>query len=215
MKKIVSSAVFIVLLLGCIMEAGVVFRPFNIDISLQQIKTFHSLEKDSIDVIAYGSSRCWRGFNTVEFRDRFGVSAYNYGNNWQGINTTLLFLKDSLNTQSPKVAFVETGMIAFPVRDVDLTGEIYYTKEIPWSESKMEYLKQCFGNEPERYLSYFVPFVAFHSNWESLASIELVENTKDLKSFTNSLGYVAINEVTPLTMTYNKDHEEEPGGGVL
>ncbi len=210
MKKIMSSVLFLAILAGSIYVCGNILRPVNTDVCKNQIQTFHSLEEDSIDVMAYGSSRCWRGFSSVEFQNEYGVTCYNYGCNWQKINTTWLFLKDSLLTQSPKVAFVETGFLGWIKEDQEVDGEIYYTRELKWTESKKEYLEQCFGSFGEhydRYLSYFVPFVMDHANWESIKNKNFVKNSSKT-DFIKSQGSVNSNTVVPLTISYNKNQEQ-------
>lgn len=140
---------------------------------LDVVDAFHSLDDNSLDVIVYGSSRAWKGFNTTVLNNKYGISAYNYGCNWQAINTILLFLQDSLTTQKPKVVCIETGLVDSVEQDINLDGQIYYTREIPASRQKWEYLKQCFGTDVdgkhiERWLSYFFPLIMFHENWNSI-----------------------------------------------
>lgn len=52
--------------------------------------------------------------------------------------------------------------------DVNLNGEICYTRGIRESKDKQDYLKQCFGTDKRRYLSYYIPLYAFHDNWVDL-----------------------------------------------
>ena len=70
-----------------------------------------------------------------------------------------------------------------------MDGEIYYTRGIDAFESKQKYLKQCFGNDKERYLSYYMPLCAFHENWIHLNS-ESFRRPADDKGFYESMGYI-------------------------
>ena len=105
MKKVIkiwmSCIITLVLTVGIIYKLGELVRPINTDIALNAINTFHDMPEETIEVIGYGSSHMWRGMDPLEMYEKYGIGAYNYGCNWQRINTTELFLKDSLLTQSP------------------------------------------------------------------------------------------------------------------
>lgn len=148
--------------------AGRILNPDLSDMAMDTIKAFHELPPDSAEVMVYGSSIAWRGVDPMEMYRKHGIAAYNYGCNWQHMNTTLLFLQDSLRTQSPKVALVETFKVGEILEDTDLNGEIYYTKAISDFEGKRAYLRQCFGRNIGRYLSYYMPLAVFHENWNAV-----------------------------------------------
>lgn len=61
------------------------------------------------------------------------------------MNTILLFLQDSLSTQSPKIVLIETGLVDFITEDTDLDGQIYYSSRIPFSINKLEYITTFLG----------------------------------------------------------------------
>ena len=148
---------------------GNVLRPTETDINVINIETFHELPKDSVEVVMFGSSRMWRGVNTMEMYDKYGVGAYNYACNWQHINTTSMFVEDAFKTQSPKLVIIDDTNAADPLSGVDMDGEVYYTKAIPWSKTKLKCVRQYFGRNLERYFSYFVPLCAFHENWQNVS----------------------------------------------
>ena len=180
---IISIAIIFILaqLLGRLLD------PYEAGDGFAAIDAFHSLDENSMDVIVYGSSHAWKGCDTRVMYDEYGLKAYNYGCDWQAINTTLLFIRDSLRTQSPKVVCVETFMVNGLMKDWDMEGQIYYTKAISDFPGKREYIEQCFGDKKERYLSYYVPIVMFHDNWSVISS----ENFKkyDSGKYILSRGY--------------------------
>lgn len=169
MKKIWKrTAGCLVIALGVLVLSeyvGTVLNPEYTDGAMDTIEAFHELPPDSAEVIVYGSSVAWRGFDPMEMYRKHGIAAYNYACNWQRLNTTLLFLQDSFRTQSPKVALVETFKVGEVLEDTDLNGEIYYTKAISDFKGKRDYLRQCFGTDIGRYLSYYMPLSVFHENW--------------------------------------------------
>ncbi len=164
--------------LGCIFAAALIiflvqFFGYFLDPRFSQdgidvVRAFESLDENSMDVIVYGSSRAWKGCDTRVMYDKYGIKAYNYSANWLSLNTTLLFLQDSLKSQKPKVVCIETGLVNEIEKDVDLDGQIYYTRFMRPSKEKREFLKTCFGNNIERYASYYFPLIMFHDNWSSV-----------------------------------------------
>ena len=168
MKKIVCCISCAAIIGISVFYAGRLLQPnFTVD-AFHAIESFHSMPENSFDVIACGSSHVYKGLNVNEMTERYGFSAYNYGCNWQFLNTTTLFFEDALRTQSPKVILIETFNVDKVHEDTDLNGEIYYTKGISDFKGKREYLAQCFGKNKDRYLSYYIPLLAFHENWTNV-----------------------------------------------
>lgn len=148
---------------------GIVLRPVDVGTAIEAIDTFHEYPENSLDVIVYGSSHPWKSVDTNQMCEEYGIEAYNYSCFWQQLNTTKLFLEDSLRSQSPKLALIETYRVDDVIYDSDMDGEVYYTRAISDFEGRREYLKQCFQDNKLRYLSYYVPFVAFHENWPNIS----------------------------------------------
>lgn len=166
MKYKGSIVVFIILIISSMFVSGYVLRPRQNDVCLDQINTFHKIDNNTLDAIAYGSSHCWFGFDSNEFKKKTGLNTYNYGCYFQSLNTTELFFDDSLRKQSPKIIFIETGRIADIVRNIKMEGQLYYTRKIPWSINKIRYIYGVFGRDYASYLEYLFPIATFHANWK-------------------------------------------------
>lgn len=192
LKKIIKSVLCIVvtlcLIVGATQYVGTLLDPKWSSSAINAIKAFHTMDEDSIDVIIYGSSHAWKGCDPMIMYRDYGLAAYNYGCNWQAINTTLLFLQDSLRTQKPKVACIDTFHVAFVEEDTDMDGQIYYTRAISTFDGKKEYLKQCFGDDIERYVSYYVPIVMFHDNWNAIEAENFFE-LPTIEHYVSTMGY--------------------------
>ncbi len=169
-KPLISCIITLLLCIALIQYMGRMLDPKWTEDGFNVIEAFELLEDHSLDVIVYGSSHAWKGCDTRVMCDQYGLSAYNYGCSWQSINTILLFLQDSLRTQTPRVACIEVGLVNSIEQDVDLNGQIYYTRPMKNFKGKEEYLRQCFGNDIGRYISYYVPLVMFHDNWNAVDS---------------------------------------------
>ena len=186
-KRLIAWLVMVPLTVLVIQVCGWVMDPAWSAGGFDTINAFHKIENNTLDVMVYGSSRAWKGCDTTVMADEYGLSAYNYGCNWQAINTTNLFLQDSLLTQTPKVVCIETGLIDDVEKDTGMDGQIYYTKAMPRSKPKTEYLKQCFGKDPERWLSYYVPLIVFHDNWDKITYESF--HSEGYQKFLDSRGY--------------------------
>lgn len=207
MKKLCLSLVFLSLLAGLVTYCGHIMRPTESDKVMKSIDTFHSLEENSVDVLALGSSKCHRGFDSVEFEKRFGVSVYNYGGSWQQLGTSWLLAYDAFQTQKPEVVFIETYLISDAMIDVDVDGQIWYTKRIPWSDAKKEFLERCFGSVEEhygRYLDYFLPLLYSHENWEGISEGSFRRNSCDIDFLANR-GFDPNYEVSPIEILSEVD----------
>lgn len=177
MKKrflVIEIISILILCIATIWYLGIVLRPADVGVAMEAIDTFHEYPEQSLDVIVYGSSHPWKSVDTNQMYEEYGIEAYNYSCFWQQLNTTKLFLEDSLRSQSPKLALIETYRVDDVIYDADMDGEVYYTKAISDFEGRREYLKQCFQDNKLRYLSYYVPFVAFHENWMNIGIKDLV-----------------------------------------
>ena len=95
-KRICGVLLTVLLIFGMVQYAGYRLKPKSLENTYCQIQAFHMLPDNSVDVMVYGSSHCWNGFDVNVLTQQYGISAYNYSCMWQHMNTTRLFLKDSL-----------------------------------------------------------------------------------------------------------------------
>lgn len=197
-QHIFECLLTIILALVLVQKTGYLLDPKWTQGGLDVISAFDSLEDNSIEIIIYGSSHAQTGCDTRVMCDKYGLKAYNYGYNWQAINTTLLFLEDSLRSQLPKVVCIELFYVGNIKQNTDMDGQIYYTRAIKDFEGKRAYLKQCFGNDLERYVSYYFPLIMFHDNWTEIISENY--SLPNPEKWINSKGYYSFATVTPFTL---------------
>ena len=197
--KKTSCVVFTIILTALLVGYfGHLLDPDYTEGALSSIKAFHSIEDNSLEVLIYGSSHALKGCNTMEMYSKYGIGAYNYGENWQKINTTLLFIQDSLRTQNPKVVCIEMRLVGDVLEDANLEGQIYYTRAMSDFPGKREYLKQCFGSDIGRYISYYLPLTMFHEMW---TEIDKENYSKiDKERWIKSMGYSGTDNCTPISI---------------
>lgn len=196
-KRFLGVIVCIMFTLFLIHRAEEFLRPdYSGDCVNAQV-AFDQQPLNSLDVIVFGSSHAWKGFDCEVARNEFNLSLYNYGSNWQHGNTTALYFYDSLRTQSPKVVVIECYLIGWPLVDSDINGEIYYTRKIHNLPEKKTYLGQCFGKDYKKYLSYYMPLLFLHSNWSSIDKNNFLDSVT-VEDLSLRHGYLPSDKVTPV-----------------
>lgn len=207
--KIGSVLVVLALLAQGIFCVSQVLEPIFIGDVYNTIDAFYQQPDNSMDVMIYGSSHAWKGFDAAELSKNYQVSAWNYGGNWQNVSTTELFLEDSLLSQSPKVVLIESYLINSVYINTKLNGEIMYTNHLRWSDAKQRYIQQAFGDQQDEYFAYFFPLAYYHTNWNSLEQWSF-QNPTDAYDFVAGKGYLASDAVAPVTIPdYRKAKQEQ------
>lgn len=198
-KNIISLLLVIILVVLGIKSLNHILRPVDTDSAYQQIESFHSLEDNSLEVIVYGSSHAWRGLDTRILYNEYGIGAYNYAFNWQKLNTVEAFINDSLTCQKPKLALIETYYINDVLNGSELNAEIFYSRYLHSKNAKQNYLKECFGNDVRKYLSYYMPLYAFHDNWVDV-SMKSIKPLRSNGEFLSTLGFIDLSNVDEVTI---------------
>jgi len=206
-KPILGILTVCLLVIAAVAKLNYIVRPYDTDIAYSQVETFHNLPPNSIEVIIYGSSHALTGIAPLEMYDKYGIGAYNYSCFWQRMNTTRAFVEDSLMDQTPKIALIECVHAGLLYENVDIQPEIYYSRYLKDKEAKKEYLTQCFGNDIERYVSYYVPLYSFHDNWNALSKTSFEKLSVDT-SYRESMGYMAVNVTEPIIIPVYESLEQ-------
>lgn len=202
-KNLLSVLVVVMLVALGIKQLEYWVRPTDTDGAYYQIESLHSLPENTVEVIVYGSSHAFRGLNTMELYDRFGIGAYNYAWHWQKLNTIKLFLDDSLKVQKPKVVLIEAYTVGMVLENTDVTPEVYYCNYIPNSQAKRDYMKQCLGKDAnlDTKLSYIMPFALFHNNWNGVNEASFKQLGKDgIDALQSTMGYSYCDDVKEVTI---------------
>ena len=206
MKKTLVNIGFVLLTI-CLIVLGVIklnyiLRPTDTDSSYRKIQSFYEMPDDSFEVMIFGSSHAFTSINPMELYNQYGIGAYNCGTNWEKINTTKLFLNDSLQSQTPKLVLIETFYADSVLKDQNMNGEIFYTRFLRNSEAKRSFLKQCFENDIERWVSYYIPIYAFHDNWISITQTSFTSmytsTDRSIENYKQNMGFSPSNRVTEI-----------------
>ncbi len=163
---------------------------------------FYEMERNSVDVLFFGSSHAVNGFNPQELYNQYGITSYNLGCEQQNLVLSYYWLKEALRYQTPKVVVLD-GYILFPYnRNEPLNSAEACSRKaldfMRWSSVKKEAIDTiCEIDKKQTVLSYYLPNIRYHTRWMGLSeddfTFEEMEKHYELK------GYSA------LTYSYNQE----------
>lgn len=163
--------------------------------------SYRNLEKNSLDVLIFGSSHAYCSFMPTLMQEKYGISAYVLATNEQPITATYFMLKEALKTQSPHTVVIESFM-------VNKSGEcpedsaIYNSIDVlPFSINKLEMISALTKNKESK-VPYYLTLFNYHTRWGEL---ETEDFKHDSASDTHAdCGYVrleGVGEVYNITIT--------------
>lgn len=177
--------------------------------STNTFKDFYDLEKDSVDVLFFGSSHAVSSLNPQILYDTYGITSYNLGSEQQSLVVTYYWLREALKYQSPKAVVIDTYMLhkfsdSYVYNDMNCS-EAAVRKAMDnmrLSPLKWEAAKTIEKTDPTQdSLSYILPNIRYHSRWTSLGEDDFSEASMvdhgGIKGFTVMNGTDPELEYTP------------------
>lgn len=196
LKNIVGTLVFVAGAAAMLISISYILRPTDGITGRWRFTGFYGEEKDSIDVVAIGSSAMYRYFNNPVLWEDFQLTSYNLCSATQPVQIVGDLMDEAQKTQNPQLFVVETRRF---VRYEDLKKPADVTEEdeeegesseqsgIPnielrrvtdnmkYSWNRFEMIeKQVDGSLSEK-LDYYFDIIRYHSNWEKLKDINSLE----------------------------------------
>ena len=175
------------------------------------MKEFYQQDKDSIDVIYFGSSATQRGFvQPVAFHDE-GVAGYSIATGSQPFMLTKYIMEEALKTQSPDLFIVEVrGACKAPedlwdvaVRRL-LDNMKFSTTKIRAAQDVVDYAEGTDTGIDDTGLSYIFPLLKYHGRWNPSKQPEYFTNIDYYKGYTMDWGVCfKCTEIHPLA--YSED----------
>ena len=151
--------------------------------STNTFKDFYKLEKNSVDVLFFGSSHAVSSLNPQVIYDTYGITSYNLGSEQQSLVVTYYWLREALKYQSPKAVVIDTYMIhkfsdAYVYNDMNCS-EAAVRKAMDnmrLSPLKWEAAQTIAKTDPTQdSLSYIFPNIRYHSRWTSLGEDDFTQ----------------------------------------
>ena len=166
---------------------------------------FYAEKKNDIDLVVIGSSNSFCTVDPLVLYEEYGIAAYDFGSSSQPMNISVLYLKEALRTQQPKVVALEINMLtsdSFSNRRE--TALRWGFTNLPLSVDKLQCIYESVGAVNAEYFSYVFPVFRYHNRWKELTKTDYTYFLQDKTNYTK--GYLETQEVseTPVNLTdYN------------
>ena len=132
----------------------------------QAMHGFYRMEKDTADVMFYGSSHIYAGVNTVSLWDEYGIAGYDLAGTMQTLWNSYYNMEETLKYQTPEVMVVDVYGA--------LIGEEYYTStNVIKNASSMRFslnkVRNIWSSVPhEDFLSYLLSYPLMHDSYREI-----------------------------------------------
>ena len=127
---------------------------------------FHSLEKNTVDVLFLGTSHVYCAVDPMYIYDKTGITSFVFGGPGLRMDLTYLNLEDCLKTQKPSVVFLDMSAIQFDFQQTEAKCH-KVSDQFPITLAKIEYAFNN-GSEEMKPLDVLFPFFRYHSRWSDL-----------------------------------------------
>ena len=207
-KNVLCSVVFLLILFGSlftinkILEAKYILKNSTWP-TTSSYRQFYEMDKDSIDVLFFGSSVAVNAFIPQEIYNTYGITSYNLGSEQQSIYLSYYWLKEALRFQSPKVVVLDAKfmMNLHPENPINTTEGLTRKCLDPmkWSKVKREAVHNlCLLDEEQSELSYYLINLRYHSRWSRLQEYDINEDMVDISALK---GYAPTTDYGPASYT--------------
>lgn len=129
---------------------------------------FYAEEKDSIDVLLFGSSAAGQSFAPGVIWEETGITAYPLATNAQRTKAIPYLLEEAYKTQNPQLVVVELRMYAY--EDEEAKEDTPHIREVTdnmkYSLQRIKTVNALVENDEEEKLTFYLDIFKYHSNWK-------------------------------------------------
>lgn len=208
-SRIISITAFIVLIGLVLAVTDEIICAKFIGDSTTIVDGFYAEKKNDIDMIVIGSSNSFCTVDPLVLYEEYGIAAYDFGSSSQPVNLSVLYLKEALKTQTPKVvAFEVNMMMSDSISSRGEAGLRWGFTNIPFSAEKLKCIYQSVGEVNAEYFSYVFPVFRYHNRWKELSKTDYTYFYQDKTNYTK--GYLetqAVSEEVINLTDYNFEGE--------
>lgn len=200
LKNIIGSIVFLAIAIGLLMSASYVLRPTESGTGRWRMAGFYGEEKNTIDVVAIGSSAMYRYFNNPYFWKKYNLTSYNLCTASQPAHIIGDLMDEAIREQSPQLFVVETRRFVKreylkpPVQEEEAAvteeddGKLKnielrrVTDNLVYSWNRFQMIEDQVEGDWQEKLDYHLDIIRYHGNWETTDYTRLrryYDNTKD------------------------------------
>ena len=212
--KVICFCLIAVLMVSYLTD---LLKPKWLENRWQSAKTnnsFYDLEKNTTDVLFFGSSVTAASIDPYQLYNDYGISGYNLGVMSQPMVGTFFWFKEALKTQSPKVVVIDIKALGrVSAKDEEKGRKSYdYMKE---GKNKLQYAleyknssKILDGTDDEvNLMEYLFPLELYHSRWSELSYDDFDFIKGNDKSYTR--GFAALYDIFKYRASYSATKAEK------
>ena len=182
-RSAVKIAAFLMILVLLLYSINSVLLPkYNLSNNIHwpttsTVRTFYTMDRNTVDVLFLGSSYCVNGFCPQEIYDLYGIRSYNLGTEQQSVLLSYYWLKEALQYQRPSVVVLEGRFMREFHPDTPInTDEAFVRKALDHMRLgpvKLEAVKAvCNLDKKQQAESWFLTNIRFHDRWKSLSQVD-------------------------------------------
>lgn len=132
----------------------------------QAFHGFYQMEKNTADVIFYGSSHVYAGINTAALWEQYGIAGYDLAGTMQTLWNTYYNMEESLKYQTPQLMVVDLYGALQEEEYASSTNVIKNASSMKFSTTKIKNLWASVT--PDEYLSYLLSYPLTHDSCKTL-----------------------------------------------
>lgn len=160
---------------------------------------FYQADKNSIDVLFFGSSHAHCTIDHGLLWDQYGMAGYTLSAGSQEIDSTYYFVRETLKTQNPKVIVVEVlGVIGEEINNNE-TAVYRNSLGMKWSGNFAEFMKYLKNNmemDDTRAKEVFTKIPIIHSRYAELTQADFYDNISFMRGYRGSFEVVRFERPT-------------------
>lgn len=176
MKKYIKYVVVICLTGLIFHELGSVLSA-NYDGNRAMEGMYH-MEKNTADVVFYGSSHVYCGINTASLWSQYGIAGYNYAGTMQPFWNSYYNMVETLKYQSPQVMVLDLYSALIEDEYYNSTNVIKNASSMKFSWNKIENIWNSVPHQ--EFLSYILSYPLIHGNYRDLQKGNYVESANSI-----------------------------------
>lgn len=194
-KRVLAIAVFLIMTMAVLGITQEILQEKFVQDATTIVDGFYKEKKNDIDVLFIGSSNSFCTIDPLVLYEEYGIAAYNFASSSQSMDISLLYLKEALKRQNPKVVALEVNYI--PGQNASTAGEnsmVWGLTDMPLTLDKLKCIYQILGKVDEEYMSYVFPLLRYHERWKEVWQQDYTYPREDKTNWTK--GYLRTNEVS-------------------
>ncbi len=194
-KKVCAVVIYLLMMIAVLGIAQEILKAKFMQDSTVIVDGFYAEKKNDIDVLFIGSSNCFCTIDPLVLYKEHGIASYNFASSSQSMDISLLYLKEALKRQKPKVVALEVNYI--PGQNAAALGEdsiLWGLTNMPLTVDKLQCLYQLLGKVDEEYISYVFPMLRYHERWKELSKQDYIYLSEDKRNWNK--GYMRTYQIS-------------------